>query len=97
MVHMNVMGEAWRPLSSMVMVGIHLPLSFPPNFIVQLLTMVMKHDNIRRTDTLASSRQTQPKVLYIFPTLMDSISTITLNADVFLHLVTISRHDTPSA
>ena len=56
---------------------------------------MMKHNHIGWTDTLASSRQTQPKVQYIIPTLIDNISTITLNADGILQLMTISRCDTP--
>ena len=37
---------------------------------------MMKHDYISATDTLATSRQTQPKVQDIVPTFMDNISRI---------------------
>ena len=48
------MGKAWRLLSGVVMVSASTHLFLPPpSFIVQLLTVVMKYDHIRRTDTLA--------------------------------------------
>ena len=76
MAHMNIM---WEALWDMVMAGIHPPFPpSPPSFIIQLLTMVMKHDHIGQT-IYWSPWQTQP----IIPTLTDNISTIILNASGF--------------
>ena len=65
-VYMNVMAETLRAFAYL----------FPPSFIVQLLTMVMKHDYIGGTDLLAVRRHTQPKVQYTIAALMGNTSRV---------------------
>ena len=66
-VYMNIMAEAWWASACL----------FPPSFIIQLLTVVMKHDYIRGTRLLGHvSRQTQPKVQYTITALMGNTSRV---------------------
>ena len=54
MAHMNIMWEAWRPCALWWWQASTCLFPFPPSFIIQLLTVMMKHDQIGQTDTLAS-------------------------------------------
>ena len=69
------MAEAWRPLQSSHGGSGHPP-TLPPSSTVQFPTIIMKHDIISRNDTIAISRQTQPKVQHIVTIFTDNTSRV---------------------